>query len=326
MATLRLFANLREIAGTSSIDVPGDTVGEVIAAAVAKFGDDFAAALGPARVWVDGEQAHEDTPVTEESEVALIPPVSGGATVVRNPAGLEIGLVAILAGGLFAANAADLKWFAVAVVLVGAVWAMDITRAATERGVAVSAIPVLAAVLGGVLGTYRFGGAGLAVASTGAALVALLWSVFVPSLRPITSVAGSVAVSLVAAFGSSAMIMLRLRSSDETLAFLFTVVVAVVLSWLASATDALPLDPLASLMLGAIAGGALGGALWAPDFVPVIAGAVAASIALVAGRNLGTLMRAGGFWAGGSMPGSLHYFDGIIMAAGPFWWMVTLLD
>ena len=326
MATLRLFANLREIAGTASVDVPGETVGEVIAAAVDKFGDRFAAGLGPARVWVDGEQAATDDPVGEASEVAIIPPVSGGATVVRNPAGLEIGLVAILAGGLFAANAADLKWFAVAVVLVGAVWAIDITRAATERGVNVSALPVLASVLGGVLGTYRFGGAGLAVASTGAALVAMLWSVLVPSLRPITSVAGSVAVCLMAAFGSSSMIMLRLRSTDETLAFLFTVVVAVAVSWLAAATDALPLDPLVSMLLGAIGGGALAAAVWAPDFVPVFAGAVASSIALVAGRNLGTLMRAGGFWAGGTMPGALYYFDGIVMAAGAFWWMVTLLD
>ena len=326
MATLRLFANLREIAGTSSVDVPGETVGEVIAAAVDKFGDGFAAALGPARVWVDGDQAATDDPVTAASEVAIIPPVSGGATVVRNPAGLEIGLVAILVGGLFAANAADLEWFSVAVVLVGAVWAIDITRVAVERGVAVSALPVLAAVLGGVLATYRFGVPGLAVASTGAALVALLWSVMVPSLRPISSVAASVAVSLVAAFGSSSMVMLRLRSSDETLAFLFTVVVAVVLSWLASTTDVLPVDPIVSLILGALAGGALAGAVWAPEFVPAFAGAVAASIALVAGRNLGVLMRTGGIFAGGSMPGSLFHLDGILMAAGPFWWMVTLLD
>lgn len=326
MARLRLFANLREISGASAVEFPGATVGEVLDAAVREFGSDFEAALGSARVWVDGEQAGRDDPVGEASEMALIPPVSGGATVVRSPTGIEIGLVGILAGALFAANAADVQWFAVAVVLVGAVWALDITRTTDDRGVALSSVPALASVLGGVLGTYRFGVPGLAVATVGAALAALVWSVLIPRLRSIQSMAGATMTAVVAALGTSSMVLLRLRSRDETLAFLFAVIVAVVLSWLATATDVLPVDPLVALMLGAVAAGALAGAVWAPDMVTVLAGSAAAAISLVAGRNLGTLMRAGGFFVEGTVPGALHYFDGIMMAAGPFWWMVTLLD
>ena len=44
MAKLRLFANLRELAGTSRLDVPSETVGGVIEAASEKFGPDFRAA------------------------------------------------------------------------------------------------------------------------------------------------------------------------------------------------------------------------------------------------------------------------------------------
>ena len=40
--------------------------------------DDFAAVLGTAAVWVNGEPADRTTPVGERDEVAVLPPVSGG--------------------------------------------------------------------------------------------------------------------------------------------------------------------------------------------------------------------------------------------------------
>ena len=55
MARLRLFANLREAAGTSDTTVPGATVAEVLANAADRFGSDFARAVPIARVWVNGD-------------------------------------------------------------------------------------------------------------------------------------------------------------------------------------------------------------------------------------------------------------------------------
>ena len=78
MATLRLFAQVREAAGTGSADFEGETVGDVVAAAVTAYGTDFEALVGTCRIWVNGEPALETDAVTARDEVALLPPVSGG--------------------------------------------------------------------------------------------------------------------------------------------------------------------------------------------------------------------------------------------------------
>ncbi len=82
--TLRLFATARQAAGRSSdhLDVPTDaTLDDLVAAAVARYGDEFAAVLPTARVWVNGEEppAGGSTRLHAGDEVAVLPPVSGGA-------------------------------------------------------------------------------------------------------------------------------------------------------------------------------------------------------------------------------------------------------
>ena len=52
---------------------------EVLDAAVARYGPDFEAVLSTCRVWVNGEAAALDDAVTASDEVAVLPPVSGGA-------------------------------------------------------------------------------------------------------------------------------------------------------------------------------------------------------------------------------------------------------
>ena len=80
MATLRLFAAAREAAGTGTAQFDGGTVGEVLAAAVARYGESFQTVLGSCRVWVNGDAAEPQTVVGVEDEVAVLPPVSGGST------------------------------------------------------------------------------------------------------------------------------------------------------------------------------------------------------------------------------------------------------
>jgi sulfur-carrier protein len=79
VATLRLFASVRVAAGTGRATIDGATVGEVVAAACARYGTEFAAQAQTCRVWVNGEPAHANDAVTDADEVAILPPVSGGA-------------------------------------------------------------------------------------------------------------------------------------------------------------------------------------------------------------------------------------------------------
>jgi sulfur-carrier protein len=78
MARLRLFGPAREAAGTSEAVVPGDNVAAVVTAARERFGEPFCTVLDGSRLWVNGDEAGSDTPVSDDDEVAVIPPVSGG--------------------------------------------------------------------------------------------------------------------------------------------------------------------------------------------------------------------------------------------------------
>jgi molybdopterin converting factor small subunit len=78
MAILRLFAAAREAAGTGRDEVTGSTVAEVLAVAESRYGSGFSSVLGTCRIWVNGEAADLETPVTATDEVAVLPPVSGG--------------------------------------------------------------------------------------------------------------------------------------------------------------------------------------------------------------------------------------------------------
>ena len=78
---LLLFAAAREAAGTNRDTIEADTVGAVLEVACARYGDVFGSVLAGSRVWLDGEEPADGdaTPVTDGAEVAVLPPVSGGA-------------------------------------------------------------------------------------------------------------------------------------------------------------------------------------------------------------------------------------------------------
>jgi len=80
VARVRLFAALREIAGEARLEVAGDSVEGVIRALAEKFGDRFGEIARAGSAVVDGERAGFDRALTGSEEVALLPPVSGGAS------------------------------------------------------------------------------------------------------------------------------------------------------------------------------------------------------------------------------------------------------
>lgn len=79
VAIVRMFAAAREAAGTGRDELPGATVGDVLEAALVRYGEAFAAVLPTCRIWVNGDAADPATLVGPADEVAVLPPVSGGA-------------------------------------------------------------------------------------------------------------------------------------------------------------------------------------------------------------------------------------------------------
>lgn len=79
MAVLRMFAAAREAAGTGRDELPGATVGSVLVEARRRYGETFAGVLERCQVWLNGEPCDMDDSVSEADEVAVLPPLSGGA-------------------------------------------------------------------------------------------------------------------------------------------------------------------------------------------------------------------------------------------------------
>lgn len=85
MPTLLLFAAIREAAGTSRAAVEAATVGESLKVACERYGDRFERILPYCSVLHREEQVDEaerwDRSVEPDDEIAVLPPVSGGADV-----------------------------------------------------------------------------------------------------------------------------------------------------------------------------------------------------------------------------------------------------
>jgi sulfur-carrier protein len=75
---VRLFAALREIAGSGEVSAEGRSVGEIADELAARFGERFSSIAGVSSFVVNGERASRATPVAEGDELAILPPVSGG--------------------------------------------------------------------------------------------------------------------------------------------------------------------------------------------------------------------------------------------------------
>ena len=75
---VRLFAVLRELAGSSSLAADGRTVGDLAEAVSRGRGERFAAIVAVSTFVVNGERADRATVVADGDEVAILPPVSGG--------------------------------------------------------------------------------------------------------------------------------------------------------------------------------------------------------------------------------------------------------
>ncbi len=238
MATLRLFANLRELAGTSTVEIDGATVGVVLDAATDRFGQAFAEGLGASKVWVNGDEADRTTTVAGGDEVAVIPPVSGGVTVFEDgdvtPALLGVILLATFA----IANVISLEALTFAAVGGTLAWLWDLGDTQTEDG---RASPVLGALVGATAAgnaAYAWGLAGFAAGLAVGLMAVLAHALYDPRLRSLTALSAGALMALTAGAGAGSLVLARAESAVYVTVLLLVVVLAAVSEWV---DPALPL-------------------------------------------------------------------------------------
>jgi molybdopterin synthase sulfur carrier subunit len=329
MATLRLFANLRELAGVSKVEVEGSTVGEVIDAASARFGPGFRAGISSAAVWRNGEQASISDPVGPLDEVALIPPVSGGSDTFRDTVvdtSALTGVIAVLV--LIGSNIAEgLAWWAAALVAVAAGWVIDLGNRLTSRGRDIAVNGLLLAVVLAAISTHVLGGVGLGMTLVLGMAVILGWGVALPSYRAIESIAPAVMIAIIA--GAAVGSLMLARTVFEPLEhaasiFLLVVVVSGLTGWVLERVRSPMVDPFAGTALAAVISAAAGSLVWNEDLVGYLLVGLGMAVFLVAGRSFGSLMRTGRLALSEPSMGAMASLDGAMLAAALYYPLVTL--
>jgi molybdopterin synthase sulfur carrier subunit len=328
MVTLRLFANLRELAGTRSASFAGDSVGSVVAAAVAAYGKEFERSLDTAKVWVNGDPADAGTPVRPGDEIALIPPVSGGATVRNSQTDVtRAALLASLLVSLVVANINSTETFVFVAVGVALSWLWDIRDVLRSRGAYIDVVPVMASAAAAANGAYAWGGEGLAAGLGVGLMFTLMWAVLDRRIRTLEPVAHASLLGLAAGIGAGSLVLIHVRGEAESTLFLVVATAAALGAWAVTryAPPSGALDPNVSGLIAAVLTGILAGIAFDTLTLPVsILASIGTGAGFIAGRTLGSMARAGAVVHTERAPGLLTMLDGPIVAAGLFWSVVVV--
>jgi molybdopterin converting factor small subunit len=331
MAKLRLFANLREMAGTSRLDVPSETVGGVIEAASVKFGPDFRRGVETSRVWVNGQAASLDDSVTDRDEVVLLPPVSGGDQPATTFSAVDLMafLPAAVAVVAILANTQGQEIWAAVLVLIVAIWAVDIGSAFAARGREFATLAVVVTAAGSAMAAHVAGAGGYALALVIAVAVGLGWAVAFPQYRQVDVFSPTVMVSLLGGLGTASLVLARSAQSPEPSAvdvFLVSVIAALVLSAVVERMNPIPLlDPFSVTALGAVLAAVAAALIWDLSVVSYLLVGLGIAVALLAGRGLSSMLRTGRVVLTERPPGALVHLDGVALAAAIYYPLLLLV-
>ncbi|MGH8914165.1 MAG: MoaD/ThiS family protein [Acidimicrobiia bacterium] len=331
MAKLRLFANLREIAGTSRIEVPSDTVGGVIEEAAEKFGPEFRRGVETSRIWINGETASIDDKVADSDEIVLIPPVSGGSQPVTTFAAVDlIGFLPIaVAVVAVIANTQGQEIWAAALVAIAGAWAVDLGSVFSARRKEFASLPVVVSAAGAAMAAHVMGGSGYALSVGIAVAVGLGWAVAFPRYRQVDVFSPTVMVSLFAGLSTASLVLARSAHSPQGSAadvFLVSVVAGLLLGALVDRLPALPLlDPYSVTAVGAILAAVLAALLWDLDLAGYLLVGLGLAVALVAGRGFSSMLRTGRVALTERPPGTLISLDGVVLGASIFYPLLLLI-
>lgn len=329
MAHLRLFAGLKETAGSGELEIEASTVGEAIEIASGRFGPEFARAVPDARVWVNGEEATTATAITSADEIALLPPVSGGAYAGGGMTISPTSLVAAIAGvGLLFVK--DPEVLITALVVVLSAWVIDISSVVQGRGRDLPLGPTLTGILATVAATYTLGPPGMAIGLFSAVALAGLWSVASESNRMLITIAPMVLVGLMASAAIGSMVSVIMRPNSGELRFEIFLVAMLGGGIGAVATYRFPEIPLGDPVLASGIGSLVATLFMAftnkLDLVSYLLIGLALAAAVVAGRGLGSAIRTRAVHLTEVAPGVMPLFDGAVMAAAVYLPLIRLLD
>ncbi|MEA2002274.1 MAG: MoaD/ThiS family protein [Actinomycetota bacterium] len=323
MARLRLFANLREAAGTSQADFPGATVQEVLDAACAAYGDGFARNMTIAKVWVNGDPAATGDKVGEQDEIALIPPVSGGTLAARatDSSGALL-VVALLVALVISNNIVSTPTFIFVVVGTTLAWLWDTADVLRIRGITVNPIPLMIGATAAANGAYRWAAPGFAGGLAVAIVITLAWAVLDRSQRSTRTVSIAITLAVVASLATGSLTMIHLHSLPLVNAAIAVAASAGFVAWgvQQSGGDVGGLDPNLGMVLGAIIAGLISGlAAESLSITTMILASASGAAGLIAGRAYGSLLRTGSVVHTARAPGLLTMFDGAALGVAAFW-------
>lgn len=330
MAKLRLFANLREIAGTSRVDVPGSTVSEVVQAAIDKFGPDFEQGVTTSRVWLNGEEAAMSDEVGESDEVVLLPPVSGGSqpTAVAPADLMAFAPLVLLVIAVVASLQNQAIWAAALVAIAGA-WAVDLGTVFAARGKLFAPLAVAATAAAGALSAHILGGAGYGLTVALAVAICVGWAVAFRTYRQVDVFAPTLLVGLIAGLGTASLVLSSSSfSPDErsTDIFVVAVIAGVVLGALVARMPPMPfVDPYSTTAIGAVLAAVAAAAFWDVDVVGYLLVGLGVSIALVAGNGLSSMLRMGRVSLTEPSPGVIPSLDGVALAAAIYYTLIRVI-
>lgn len=330
MAKLRLFANLREIAGTSRVDIPASTVSEVIDVAAEKFGPTFEEGLATSRIWLNGEEAAMDAEVGEHDEVVLLPPVSGGSQpAALAPADLAgFAPIVVLVVAVLAGLQGQAIWAAALVAIAGA-WAADLGFAFRARGRLLAPMAVAATAAVGALAAHILGGAGYGLTVGLAVAICVGWAVAFRAYRQIHIFAPTLLVGLIAGLAAASMVLANSAFSPDDRAvdiFLVAVIAGVTLGALVARLPPMPyVDPFSTVAIVAVLAATAAAAFWDADVVGYLLVGIGVAIALVAGNGLSSMLRKGRVSLTESSPGTLPSLDGVVLAAALYYPLISAI-
>ena len=330
MVNLRLFANLREIAGTSRIDIPARTVGDVIVAANEKFGAEFERGVETARIWVNGEEAGLADTVTERDEVVLLPPVSGGAQPATLVVADLLGFVPfVVLAVVVLANLQNQAIWAAAMVAITAIWALDLDTSFAARGRTFAPLAVVTTSTAGALAAHVLGGGGYGLSVALAVAIVLGWAVVFSDYRQIDVFSPTLLAALLTGLGTASLVLARASSTPDERAvdvFLVAVVVGVLLSSLVPRLPPMPfLDPFSTSALGAVLAAIGAAVVWDLDVVGYLLVGLGVAVALMAGSGLSSMLRTGSVSLTQRPPGVLTSLDGAFVAAAIYYPLIKVI-
>jgi len=328
MARVRLFANLREIAGSSQVDIEGDTVGAVVAGLGDRFGPEFRRHLQTARLWKNGNEGSFEDPVKDDDELAVIPPVSGGAVAGAGAGGLDGLLLAGLMLVLIVANTLEVAIVVAIWVGVVALWVVDLVNSSSDGDFGLHPQPILASILVSMAIANTLGVIGLGIGVAVSMVLVMGWAVVRPSARDLTSIGASALGAVIASLSVASLLLARsvADGGDRQVAGLLIVIAlgALVGRW-TEASRSRMFDPYlvgpVLMIVAAVAVAYLSGFdLLAWFFIGLVL-----AFATIAGRGIGLAFRTGAIRLTARPDGLLAALDGPMLAVAVFMPMMSVI-